>query len=76
MLLEEWRTMTEKEKEAAEEIVRIERDFTDIFAHCKDRDECIEKYKELYKALDASGDYEKMKYLWKVIHRLNIQIKK
>lgn len=76
MTLDEWREQFDSEKKAAEKIVRIERDFTLIFSKCKDMDECREKYKELYKALDADGEYEKMKHLWKVVHRLNIQIRK
>ena len=76
MMLEEWKAETEAEKRSAAEIVRIERDFMSIFDKCKDMDEKREKYKELYKALDADGDYDKMKYLWKVAHKLNIRMKK
>lgn len=76
MTFEEWKEQNRRDEITATEIVRIERDYMNIFDKCKDMDEKREKYKELYKALDADGDYDKMKYLWKVVHKLNIDMKK
>jgi len=76
MTLDEWKEQNKRDEEVAKEIMKIERDFTDVFVHCKDMEDCRVKYEELYKELDDNGDYEKMKHLWKVVHRLNIRIKK
>ena len=76
MTFEEWKEMSRREEITATEIVRIERDFMRQFDQCEDMDEKRQKYEELYKKLDDNGDYEKMKYLWKVAHKLNIHIKK
>ena len=76
MTFEEWKEQNRRDEITAAEIVRIERDLMAQFDQCKDMDEKIYKYEELYKKLDDNGDYEKMKYLWKVAHKLNIRIKK
>lgn len=76
MTFEEWKEQNRRDEITAAEIVRIERDFMAQFDQYKSMDEKIQKYEELYKKLDDNGDYEKMKYLWKVAHKLNIRIKK
>ena len=76
MTLDEWKEKNRQEEEATEEKLRIEREYTLMFTKCENMDECREKYNEIYKQLDETGDYEKMKHLWKVVHRLNIRIKK
>jgi len=76
MTFEEWKEQNRRDEITVAEIVRIERDFMAQFDQCKSMDEKIHKYEELYKKLDDNGDYEKMKYLWKVAHKLNIRIKK
>ena len=76
MTFEEWKEQNRRDEITATEIVRIERDFMRQFDQCEDMDEKRQKYEELYKKLDDNGDYERMKYLWKVAHKLNIRIKK
>lgn len=76
MTFEEWKEQNRRDEITATEIVRIERNLMAQFDQCKSMDEKIHKYEELYKKLDDNGDYEKMKYLWKVAHKLNIRIKK
>ena len=76
MTFEEWKEQNRRDEITATEIVRIERDLMREFDQCKDMNEKIQKYEELYKKLDDNGDYERMKYLWKVAHKLNIRIKK
>ena len=76
MTFEEWKEQNRRDEITAAEIVRIERDLMAQFDQCKNADEKRQKYEELYKKLDDNGDYERMKYLWKVAHKLNIRIKK
>ena len=76
MTFEEWKEQNRRDEITAAEIVRIERDLMAQFDQCEGMDEKIQKYEELYKKLDDNGDYERMKYLWKVVHKLNIRIKK
>lgn len=76
MTFEEWKEQNRRDEITATEIIRIERDFMRQFDQCEDMDEKRQKYEELYKKLDENGDYERMKYLWKVAHKLNIRIKK